>query len=499
MAAMVTTCDYLIIGGGAAGCILARRLADSTNAQVILIEAGKPDEGDPVACDLSRLAEQDESYDWGFEALPFPGSHGPIAYARARMLGGCANHNDCAFIEPPARDLESWAAAGATGWGAAAMAPYLERVRSSLGIEEAPPGNALSRAFIDSAIALGALETNFRRTVRAGTGWFPLNVKGHLRQSSSIALLHPLSRLPQNLQVWTETNARRLTIANGRATGAETSRGLIAARREVILAAGAIQSPHLMMLSGLGPAADLKRHGIEVMADLPGIGENLMDHVAASIAFELKTPAPPWRLTPCEATLLLSVEPDAPAPDVLYHFVLRLREKHIGRTLYGGIEHGVKISPNVARPKSRGRVALASPDQRIQPSIELGYFTDPEGYDRKILIAGLRHARRLVATPALARWLKREIAPGPAVDSDAALFAYARDTAETVYHPCGTCRMGAAGDPLSVVTPDLRVKGIAGLRVADASVFPAMVTVNICNAVMMVAEKAAHLIAADAA
>ena len=496
---MVTTCDYLIIGGGAAGCILARRLAETTNARVILIEAGKSDEGDPVACDLSRLSEQDESYDWGFEALPFPGSPGPIAYARAKMLGGCANHNDCAFIEPPASDLESWVESGATGWGAAAMAPFLERIRSSLGIAEAPPGNALSRAFIDAAMALGAPQTNFRRQVRAGTGWFPLNVKGHLRQSSSIALLHPLSRLPENLQVWTETHARRLTIADGRATGAETSRGRIAARREVILAAGAIQSPHLMMLSGLGPAADLKRHGIEVVADLRGIGKNLMDHVAASIAYELQRPAPPSRLTPCEATLLITVEKDAPAPDVLYHFVLRLREKHIGRSLYGGVEHGVKISPNVARPKSRGRLRLCSSDPRVQPAIELGYFTDPEGYDRKILIAGLRHARRLAAAPALARWLKREIAPGAAIDSDEALAAYARDTAETVYHPCGTCRMGSSGDPLSVVTPDLRVKGIAGLRVADASVFPAMVTVNICNAVMMVAEKAAHLIAADAA
>ncbi len=496
---MVTACDYLIIGGGAAGCILARRLADATSARVILIEAGRSDEGDPLACDLSRLSEQDESYDWGFEALPFPGAPGPIAYARARMLGGCANHNDCAFIEPPASDLESWEAHGATGWGPAAMAPHLKRIRESLGIEEAPPGNALSRAFIDAAMALGAPETNFRQNVRAGTGWFPLNVRGHLRQSSSIALLHPLSRLPENLQVWTETLARNLAVADGRVIGADTSRGRVIARREVILAAGAIQTPHLLMLSGLGPAADLQRHGIQVAADLPGIGESLMDHVAASIAYELRRPAPPSRLTPCEATLLMKFEDKAPAPDVLYHFILRLREKHIGRTLYGGIEHGVKISPNVARPRSRGRLRLVSPDPGVQPAIELGYFTDPEGYDRKTLIAGLRHARRLAAAPVLARWLAREIAPGPAIDSDEALFSYARDTAETVYHPCGTCRMGAAGDPLAVVTPDLRVKGIAGLRIADASVFPGMVTVNICNAVMMVAEKAAHLIAADSA
>ncbi len=493
---MTAICDYLIIGGGAAGCLLARRLADASPAHVILIEAGQSDEGDPLACDLSRLEEQDESYDWGLEAMPFPGAPGPIAYARAKMLGGCANHNDCAFIEPPASDLEAWEALGASGWGPEAMAPCLEHIRASINVEETPKGTALSRAFIDAGIELGLPETNFRRQARPGAGWFPLNVRGDLRQSSSIACLHPLARLPQNLEVWTETFAERLTIEGSRATGAQTTRGAIRARREVILTAGSIMTPHLMMLSGLGPGDDLKRHGIAVAADLPGIGANLMDHVAASLAYELKEPAPAWQRTPCESTLLLKVDADAPAPDVLYHFVLRLREKHIGRALYGGVENGVKISPNVARPESRGRLRLVSPDPHVPPAIELGYFTDSEGYDRRILLAGLRHGRRLAATKALAPWLVREVAPGPSVESDEELFAYAREVAETVYHPCGTCRMGAGDDPLAVLTPDLLVKGIAGLRVADASVFPAMVTVNICNAVMMVAERAADLVLA---
>ncbi len=252
-----------------------------------------------------------------------------------------------------------------------------------------------------------------------------------------------------------------------------------------------------MMLSGLGPAADLQRHGIAVAADLPGVGANLMDHVAASLAYELTEPGPAWRLTPCEATLLLKVDADAPAPDVLYHFVLTLREKYAGRTFYDGVENGAKISPNVARAKSRGRLRLISPDPRVPPGIDLCYFTDSEGYDRRILLAGLRFGRRLATTPALARWFAREVVPGPDATSDDELFAFARETAETVYHPCGTCRMGEASDPLTVVAPDLKVKGIAGLRVADASVFPALVTVNICNTVMMVAEKAADLIASD--
>ena len=494
---MTATCDYLIIGGGAAGCLLARRLADATDAHILLIEAGRSDENDPLACDLSRLDEQDESYDWGLKALPFPGAPYPIAYDRAKMLGGCANHNDCAFIEPPASDLEAWETLGAKGWGPAAMAPLLERIRSTLHIEEAPHGNALSRAFIDAGCALGLAETNFRRAVRPGSGWFPLNVKGSLRQSSSIACLHPLSALPKNLQVWTETFAERLTLQGARVTGAATTRGRIEARREVVLTAGSIMSPHLMMLSGLGPAAELQRHGITVAADLPGVGANLMDHVAASLAYELTEPVPAWRLTPCEATLLLKVDAEAPAPDVLYHFVLTLREKYAGRTFYDGVENGAKISPNVARAKSRGRLRLMSPDPRVPPGIDLCYFTDTGGYDRRILLAGLRFGRRLAATPALARWFAREVVPGPDATSDDELFAFARETAETVYHPCGTCRMGEASDPLAVVAPDLKVKGIAGLRVADASVFPALVTVNICNTVMMVAEKAADLIVSD--
>jgi len=490
----IADCDYLVVGGGAAGCIVARRLAENPTNRVILLEAGRSDEDDPRATDLSRLEDQDDSYDWGYRAYPFAGSAQQIFYNRAKMLGGCANHNDCAFLVPPASDFDDWVARGADGWDFASNAAAFARIEQRLHIEASPPGNALSRAFIDACRAKGLPELNLRERVDAGCGWFPLNVRGALRQSSSIGYLHPLAALPANLQVRCETLATRLLFDAGRAVGVETESGALRAAAEVILCGGSINTPQLLMLSGIGPGAALQELGIEVRHDLPGVGGNLLDHVAANLACELYEPAPAWRLTPCEATALIRIDESAPAPDVLFHYVLMLRDKYSGIDHYGAIEHGVKLSPNVARPRSRGSLRLQSRDYRDAPRIDLNYLSDAEGYDRRILTAGLRFARALMATPALAACIKSEVLPGPEVQRDDEWLDYLRASAETVYHPSGTCRMGRAGDPLSVVTPDLRVKGVAGLRVADASVFPSMVSVNICNTVMMVAERAAQLI-----
>jgi choline dehydrogenase len=237
--------------------------------------------------------------------------------------------------------------------------------------------------------------------------------------------------------------------------------------------------------------------GIPVQCDLPGVGNNLLDHVAANIACELHDAPPPWRLTPCESTALIRIDAGAPAPDVLFHCVLMLRDKYSNVDHFGTIEHGVKLSPNVARPRSRGSLQLGSRDYHDHPLIDLNYFSDAEGYDQRILIAGLRYARALAATPVLGAFIRREVLPGPDVERDDDWLAYIRASAETVYHPSGTCRLGTAADPLAVVTPDLRVRGVAGLRVADASVFPSMVSVNICNTVMMIAERAAAMILQD--
>ena len=490
-------CDYLVVGGGAAGCIVARRLAERADNHVILTEAGRSDEGDPVAMELARLDEQDESYDWGYLAQPTSTSTQPMFYNRAKMLGGCANHNDCAFLFPPASDFDRWVELGAEGWSYGDIVPAMLRVEAQLNIVPTPEGTELSRAFIDANLELGKPEVCFREHIVEGAGWFPLNVKGPIRQSSSIAYLHPIEQLPDNLEVVTETLVTRLKLNEGRVIGVETEHGSIDARREVILCAGSINSPQLLVVSGIGPGQELQRLGIPIEVDLPGIGQNLEDHAGVNIAAELHESSPAWELTPCEAVALLQIDADAPAPDVLTHFVLTLRDKYTEARHFGEVEHGFKISPNVTRPKSRGRLSWNGVDIHSQPKIELNYFSDAEGYDARIMLGALRFGRQLLETSALAPWIKRTILPEPGIETDDELLAFARETCETVYHPTSTCRMGSVEDPMTVVTPDLKVKGIDGLRVADASVFPGMVTVNICNTVMMLAERAAELIAND--
>ena len=484
---MTDVCDYLVIGGGSAGCIVAKRLAERTSGRIILIEAGKTDEGDPAATDLFRLDEQTADTDWGFTASAMSGHPPQLKYARARMLGGCANHNDCAFIRPPDSDFDDWERLGAAGWNGAAMAPYFDRVMRMITVEPAPC-HPLSRAFMDAGLELGLDEIDFRHEVRQGTGLFPLNARGRLRQSSSVAYLHPLARLPKHLEVWTGTLASKLIIAGGTAIGAETSRGTVHASRGVVLAGGAIQTPQLLMVSGVGPAEHLKSYGIEVVADLPHVGRHLRDHVAAAVVWETRGPVAPWTVCPFEATMMLRLETHAPAPDILFHFGLRVREKYADGPRFGTLGSAVKASPNVTRARSEGSIMLSGPSMKHAPTINLNYLSDD--YDRRLLLKALRFARRLGETQAMRAVCKAETHPGSTVQSDDEWMAYIGRVCETVYHPCGTAAIGR------VVTPDLRVMGIGNLFICDASVHPALITVNINSAVMMVAERAADVIAA---
>ena len=477
-------CDYLIIGGGSAGCIVAKRLAERTTGRIILIEAGKADEGDPAATDLFRLDEQTEDYDWGFMASTLAGSPPELKYARARLLGGCANHNDCAFIRPPDSDFDAWERLGATGWNAAAMAPFYDRILSTINVEPAPC-HPLSRAFIEAGKELGLSEVDFAKQAQQGTGLFPLNARGRLRQSSSVAYLHPLKNLPRHLEIWTETFAEKLLLDGTTVIGAETSRGTIHAGT-VVLACGSLQTPQLMMVSGLGPSAHLKDHGIAVIADLPALGSHLRDHVAAPVVWETREPIPAWNVCPFEATMMLQLDEDAPAPDILFHFGLRVREKYGDHPRLGVDGPAVKASPNVTRARSEGRIRLSGATMRDKPVIDLNYFSDP--YDMALLIRAMRFTRALGETAAMRAVTQAEIHPGPSVESDDEWTDYIRAVCETVYHPCGTAAIG------KVVTPDLKVKGVDGLFIADASVLPSLITVNINSAVMMTAEKAADLI-----
>jgi choline dehydrogenase-like flavoprotein len=485
---MTEICDFLIIGGGSAGCIIAKLLTEKSAGRIILLEAGKSDEGDTAAIDLSRLDDQTEDYDWGFKAATLAGSKPELNYARARILGGCANHNDCAFLRPPDSDFADWEKLGAKGWAAADMAPYFNRVLENTNVEEAPHHPA-SQAFVNAGKELGLRHIDFQKQTAEGVGYFPLNAKGRLRQSSSITYLHPLSKLPKRLEVWTKIQATKILIENGKAIGAETARGTIHARRAVILTCGSIQTPQLMMLSGLGPARHLREHGIEVIADMADVGEHLRDHVAAPIVWETRRAIAPWEICPFEATMMLKLDGDAPAPDVLFHFGLRVREKYGDDPRLAVNGPAVKASPNVTRARSEGRVRLASADYRAAPIIDLNYFSN--SYDMRILLKAMRFTRRLMETKAFQELCKAEIHPGPDVQSDDEWESYIKSVCETVYHPCGTASIGR------VVTPDLRVKGISNLIIADASIFPSLITTNINCAVMMAAEKAADLVLAD--
>jgi len=481
---VTTHCDYLIIGGGSSGAVVARRLADRTSGRIILMEAGKSDEGDPAAVDLKRLDEQTPDYDWGFRAAPQSGSPPLLNYARAKLLGGCANHNDCAFIRPPDSDFDAWERLGATGWNGAAMAQYWQRIINTITIETAPCHRA-SRRFIEAGLELGLDEVDFGAHVRQGVGLFPLNAKGRTRQSSSVAYLHPIAALPKHLEVWTECMATRLIIENGRAVGARTSRGEIRAARAVVLAGGSIQTPQLMMVSGLGPAAQLKAHGIDVIRDMPHLGQHLRDHVAAPVVWETHEAVSGWEICPFEATMMLQLEEDAPAPDILFHFGLRVREKYDdGRLATNG--PAVKASPNVTRATSEGQVRLSGPSMADKPVIDLNYFADPA--DLELLVKALKLTRQLGQTKAMQPLLRAEVHPGPGVQTDEEWRDYIRSVCETVYHPCCTAAIGR------VVTPELKVMGIEGLFIVDASVFASLITVNINAAVMMVAEKAADCI-----
>lgn len=483
---MTTQCDYLIIGGGSSGAVVARRLADRTTGRIILLEAGRSDEGDPAAVDLKRLDEQTPDYDWGFRAAPLAGSPPLLNYARARLLGGCANHNDCAFIRPPDSDFDDWERLGATGWNGAAMAHCWQRITGTITIETAPCHPA-SRRFIEAGLEMGLEEVDFGKEVRQGVGLFPLNAKGRTRQSSSVAYLHPIAALPKHLEVWTQCMATRLIIENGRAVGAETSRGVIRAARAVVLAGGSIQTPQLMMVSGLGPAGHLTEHGIDAIRDLPHVGQHLRDHVAAPVVWETHEAVSGWEICPFEATMMLQLEKDAPAPDILFHFGLRVREKYDDGRLATQAP-AVKASPNVTRAGSEGQVRLSGPTMADKPVIDLNYFSDPA--DLALLVRAMKLTRKIGQTKAMRTLVREEVHPGPGVQTDEQWRDYIRSVCETVYHPCGTAAIGR------VVTPELKVMGVDGLFIADASVFASLITVNINAAVMMVAEKAADCILA---
>jgi len=495
--------DYIVIGGGSAGSIISRRLAEANIGSVLLIEAGPPDEGVPSMMDISRLFELNSTTDWGFLAKPTEFSDRRLTYSRAKMLGGCGNHNDCAYLVPPEEDFDIWREFGAVGWSGKDVRPYFERLKERLTIERRPETHPFSKAFIKAGEELGLPNIDFGKKVESGIGMLTLNARGRFRSSSSVAYLHPLTSLPANLEILTNTIVTAIEFTGKVASSCATDKGRIVARKEIILCAGSIQSPQLLMTSGIGDAGSLQDLSIPVVHDSPGVGKNLLDHYTVPVVFETIVPVPDWDITPYEAIAMLKTAQDVQLADSQVQFGLtagwvngRFSDEYHPSSSKG--KSIIALEPNIARSRSKGSVKITSPDIKVAPQIDLNYLSDSERYDENVLLKAVDFCRRLGKTDSFGKIIKKEIFPGPGVTEEKSIREYIRNNCQTYYHASGTCRIGSANDPQAVLTPDLKVKGVERLRVCDASVFPAMVSVNINATVMMVGEKAADLIILDA-
>jgi choline dehydrogenase-like flavoprotein len=491
--------DVVVVGGGTAGAVVASRLSANPQVTVCVIEGGPSDVGDDRVLRLRNWINLLESeFDYDYPTVPQPRGNSHIRHSRAKVLGGCSSHNTMISLLPPPGDFADWVAAGADGWSYAEMLPYWHRL--AVNIVPVAERNALAVDFVEAAhkaLDVPVLADLNAAPFATGTGFFPVGYHPEtgVRSSSSVAYLHPHLDRP-NLTIMTGTWASRLETEQDRITGVRTDKGVIRGR-EYVLSAGAIDTPRLLLLSGIGPADDLRGIGIVPRHDLPGVGEHLLDHPESLILWEASRPVPPESAMDADVGLFVRRDTSDPRPDLMFHLYQIPFTVHTERLGYDVPAHGFGMTPNIPRPRSSGRLWLTDANPATKPALDFGYFTDPEGYDERTIVDGLKIAREVAATEPFASWITREIAPGPRIRSDEELSAYGRAVHHTVYHPAGTCRMGAADDPLAVVDPRLRLRGFTNVRIADASVLPTMTSVNPVVAVLMIGEKAADMIAQD--
>jgi choline dehydrogenase-like flavoprotein len=501
--------DYLVLGGGTAGCVVAARLSEDPAVSVGLVEAGPSDADEPRAHSIRRWAEMLEGeYDLDYRSVPNERGNSFIRQARLRILGGCSTANTMITWRPLRGDMEEWVALGAKGWDYDAVSPYYDRLLAPVSPVAPQDRNPYLQEVIDSAataLGLPVRETWNDTEFHSGAGYFEIGYDPDTNQRSSASRSYVRSGADQrdNLHVTLGGLVERLVVEDGRAVGAlvRTADGVreLRARREVIVSCGAIDSPALLMRSGIGPRAVLEAAGVEVLLDLPGVGENLQDHAEGLLIWEARSDWPAVSATGWDAGYVVAVDEDSPVPDVSTHIPLETWGVHAERE---GVElpaNNVSLVPNVAKPRSRGRVWITSPSVDDAPAIDYRSFTDPEGRDERMLVAGARLARQVAQQEPFASHLVREVFPGPGVQSDEELSAALRATHQTVYHVSCTCKMGADDDPQAVLDPRLRVRGIDGLRVVDASSFPTISALNPVGLIMTVAERAADLIREDAA
>ncbi|GEE00998.1 choline oxidase [Gordonia spumicola] len=509
--------DYVVVGGGSAGCAVAARLSEDPAVRVALIEAGPDDRGIDEVLRLDRWMELLESgYDWDYLVEPQEAGNSFLRHARAKVLGGCSSHNSCIAFWPPREDLDEWESVfGATGWNADRMWPILKRLETNedagpdaphhgdsgpVHLMNVPPNDPCGVALLEAAAQAGLPTTRFNTgsTVTNGANFFQINRRADgTRSSSSVSYIHPIAER-ENFTLLTGLRATRLVFDGLRCVGVQVvdnqfgAKRTITAERELVLSSGAIDTPKLLMLSGIGPADHLRENRVDVLVDSPGVGLNLQDHPEGVISWVAKKPMPTSSTQWWEIGIFDTVQDGLDRPDLMMHYGSVPFDMHTVRQGLPTEDNVFCLTPNVTHARSRGTVRLRSRDFRDKPKVDPRYFTDPEGYDIAIMTAGIRRAREIVAQPAMAEWAGRELFPGPGTVDDADLAAYIRATHNTVYHPVGTAAMGSSD--LAPVGADLRVKGVEGLRVADASVFPEHTSVNPNITVMMVGEHCADLI-----
>jgi choline dehydrogenase len=516
--------DFVIIGAGSAGCAMAYRLAEA-GASVLVVEHGGTDAGPFIQMPAALSYPMNmKRYDWGYQSEPEPHlNNRRLAVPRGKVIGGSSSINGMVYVRGHARDFDHWRDQGADGWGYADVLPYFRRMEQSHGgqdgwrgtdgplhVQRGPRKNPLFHAFVEAGRQAGyGVTEDYNGERQEGFGPMEQTVWRGRRWSAANAYLRPALKHANCSLI--RAFARRVVITEGRATGVEVTRGngteFIRARREVVLASSSINSPKLLMLSGIGPAAHLAEHGIPVVADRPGVGANLQDHLELYIQMAASQPVSlfkywnlwgkaligaQWLFTgkglgasnQFESAGFIRSRAGIDYPDIQFHF-LPIAVRYDGKIAAEG--HGFQAHVGPMRSPSRGAITLRSADPADDPVIRFNYMSDPQDWWE--FRQCIRLTREIFAQEAFKPFVKHEIQPGFSLQSDSELDDFIREHAESAYHPCGTCRMGRASDPLAVVDPKARVIGVDGLRVADSSIFPRITNGNLNAPSIMVGEK----------